>query len=40
MAGAVDRHLEEMERLDEADRRNGSYDIVRVNWLERPGEVP
>ena len=25
MAGAVDRHLEEMERLDEADRRNGSY---------------
>ncbi len=25
MAGAVDRHLEEMERRDEADRRNGSY---------------
>lgn len=25
MAGALDRHLEEMERLDEADRRNGSY---------------
>ncbi len=25
MAGAVDRHLDEMERLDVADRRNGSY---------------
>ena len=25
MAGAVDRHLEEMEGLGEADRRNGSY---------------
>ncbi len=29
MAGAVDRHLEEMERLGEADRRNGSYH----RWL-------
>ncbi len=29
MAGAVDRHLEEMERLDAADRRNGSY----CRWL-------
>ncbi len=29
MASAIDRHLEEMERLGEADRRNGSYH----RWL-------
>jgi putative transposase len=29
MAFAIDRHLEEMERLGEADRRNGSY----TRWL-------
>ncbi len=29
MAAGNDRHLEEMERLGEADRRNGSYH----RWL-------